>query len=682
MDSIVTVGDSDVTAQATTKRFSAPHPIARIHLIGSMRATSYLGDDILPRSKKARAILAFLCFAFGAKVPRARLASMLWDQVGDEQARTSFRKALSELTFAMGPFAAELILTGRATVRLNTNACWIDVLAMLESSYSESARDNLAVLCSGKMLEGLEDVSPAFGRWSREKGLTFTEKLRGSLDSVLSGQINQPGVGPEQVVCIAGRLLSFDPLHQGASSALMTALAELGETTQALHEFDRCREALMAALHVEPSAELNRTYESILTRPTPKVRPGAQPRLKSNADSHHIVSTRSRFRVGVLPFDAHESDRNLAFSLSYEVAAALARFRWFDVITPASVVDIPLASTMGHPQRQRLDYAVDGIVSRQDMGLEINVGLLDLLKSNEPVWSARFELASDELHRLNELVVGRIVASIDPVILLIEGQPKRKERYGATGLLLEAIPLIYSMRRTKFKRASRLIERALEIEPDSSMAFTWLAYWHLWHVGQCWTPDPAGTLSTVQNLCLKALELDSENSDAMGIYAHTLSWKRDFDSAVSLFDRALRVNPNLAYIWALSAPTYCYIGEPDNALKRLSRYLDLSPRDPYAGFFESFLTIANTFKRDYARAVVVGRRAVKANPGFINGYKPLVASLGHLGRAREAKPYIEKLLSLEPDFTIQKFCQNYPFKFSRDRENYVKGLLLAGIPEF
>jgi hypothetical protein len=35
----------------------AAHPIVRIHLLGPMRATSYLGEDVLPRARKARAIL-------------------------------------------------------------------------------------------------------------------------------------------------------------------------------------------------------------------------------------------------------------------------------------------------------------------------------------------------------------------------------------------------------------------------------------------------------------------------------------------------------------------------------------------------------------------------------------------------------------------------------------------------
>src|SRR5205085_2715120 len=99
-------------------RHGAGRPIVRIHLLGSMRATTYLGENILPRGKKARAILGCLCLASGQRVPRGRLASMLWDRVGDAQARTSFRQALRELTSALGPIADELITADRDTLTL------------------------------------------------------------------------------------------------------------------------------------------------------------------------------------------------------------------------------------------------------------------------------------------------------------------------------------------------------------------------------------------------------------------------------------------------------------------------------------------------------------------------------------------------------------------------------------
>ena len=153
-NAIVGAHTDSVTAQIA-RRVQRPTAcrIARIHLLGPMRATSYLGDDILPRGKKARAILAYLCLAAGAKVPRIRLARLLWDEASDELARGSLRHALLEVCAAMGPLAPELISTGRATIRLNADACWIDAGALLESSSPDSVRSDLALFCTGKLLE-------------------------------------------------------------------------------------------------------------------------------------------------------------------------------------------------------------------------------------------------------------------------------------------------------------------------------------------------------------------------------------------------------------------------------------------------------------------------------------------------------------------------------------------------
>ncbi len=83
-----------------------------------MRATSYLGDSVLPRGRKARAVLGSLCLAGGARVPRGRLATMLWDRVSDFQGRASFRQAFRELIVAFGPLADDLISADRETIRL------------------------------------------------------------------------------------------------------------------------------------------------------------------------------------------------------------------------------------------------------------------------------------------------------------------------------------------------------------------------------------------------------------------------------------------------------------------------------------------------------------------------------------------------------------------------------------
>src|SRR5689334_19860161 len=117
MSSTAVEGRSGTVTTVTSGRAYLPgRPIVRIHLLGTMRATSYLGDDVLARAKKARAALAYLCLTPGARVSRTRIAIMLWDRVSADQARTSFRQALCDLTAAMGPLAPELISTGQASV--------------------------------------------------------------------------------------------------------------------------------------------------------------------------------------------------------------------------------------------------------------------------------------------------------------------------------------------------------------------------------------------------------------------------------------------------------------------------------------------------------------------------------------------------------------------------------------
>src|SRR5437660_2684707 len=501
MSSTAVGGQSgSVTARISDRTYFPARLIVRIHLLGSMRATSYLGDDVLPRAKKARAALAYLCLTPGARVSRTRIATMLWDRVSADQARTSFRQALSVMTSAMGPLASELISTAQATVRLNTDLCWIDALALVKSPYSdESTRADLAVLCPGELLEAFEGVSESFGEWLANERLRFKERLAASLSAVLQ-QVDRGDFDPKQVATVARRLLSFEPTHQDAWNALIRALAKKGEREQALREYERCKQTLWGALRIKPLSETERLYESIRAQVPQTSMPSpvhVATDLNLNAtDVHRPLPHRHRLRVGVHSFREIDckNEKGLGLSLSHEIGAGLARFRWFDVISPTR----PSRNGDHHHESPNLDYVVDGTISGSGKQPQLAVRLLDLAGQAQPVWSERFDIALSHLHRLDELVTARIVARIDPVILHIEGQPKRRERYGATGLLLLAIPLTFSMERKPYEEAGRLIQQALALEPDNAMVEAWAAHWHLFYIGQGWAKDIDKTSEDVQ----------------------------------------------------------------------------------------------------------------------------------------------------------------------------------------
>ena len=653
-------------------------PLVRIHVLGPLRATTYLGKSILPRGRKTRAMLGYLCLSAGEQVARSRLSSLLWDRVPERQSRGSFRQALRELMAAMGPLAHELIHADLDSVSLDPRWCWIDAVAVLSSEPAppQSFRSDLASLCTGDLLEDLSGITSAFDQWLLAQRTRFSEQLRLLFDAELK-QISESDA-PDRRAALARRVIGFDGTHEGASRVLMRALADMGERAQAIREYERCRAALKMSLDVEPSSETRALYQAIKTFSGPASREGNDAVAPREELKPQPLLRSARLRVGVLPLrttGAAEVE-SLAFSLSREIGAGLARFRWFDVIAAS-----PTAVNGGAPGKA-LDYVVEGDLSGDEEKYRISVRLLDVTNEPRPVWSDRFELAGDALDQVNELMVGPVVARIDPAILFIEGQQQRPQRSGATGLVLQAMPLLYSMQRDKYEEAGRLITQAIEADPSNAKAAAWGAYWQVWHVGQGWSQDSRRALATARELALRAINIDPDNAEALGIYAHICAFlNKDFDSAITYFDRALRLNPNLAFIWALSAATYCYIGEPEQALQRLDRYRDLSPVDPYFRHWEYHYTMAHMFKGDYEKATTFGRRNVAANPEFVNAYKPLIAALGHLGRRDEATPYIEKLLALEPNFTVERFGQVYPFRKPEDRDRYMRGLALAGVPE-
>jgi DNA-binding SARP family transcriptional activator/TolB-like protein/Flp pilus assembly protein TadD len=653
-------------------------PLLRIHIIGEMRATTFLGDNVLPRGKKAQAILGCLCLAAGKPLRRGALAAMLWDRVPADQARASFRQAYRELTVPLGQLADEIFESDRETIRLNVDLCWIDALAVTAPA-QRAIRSDLAGHCKGDLLAKLDDASTSFGQWVVEERARFVEKLRSLLECEAEQDATESPA--RQRADIARRLIEVCPTYEGGWRVLMRALTDMKRPAEALDEYARCERTLAALLDVRPSAETRALHEAI--RASLRAEQGVInfvhiPPREAAAVAQIVPAGRSRLRVGVLPFRASGSlQGDDAAVLSHEVVTELQRFRWFDVISLAR------GEHSGAPQngdlihRNGLDFVIDGALAGARNVQRVDVRMLDMTQHAAPVWNDRIDLG--EAYRVDE-VTARIVARIDPVIVFI--QPKQREGQGATALLRRAVPLMYSMNRQKYEEAGVLLMRAIEEDPGNAKAAAWGAYWQVFHLGQGWAADQEKALATAERLARTAVENDPEDAEALGIYGHICSFlNKDFELAQSHFERSLRLNPNLGHVWALSAVTRCYVGEPDAALARMDRYRDLAPYDPFFSFFGGVYALAYLIKQDYERAAAVGRRMVDDHPAFSNAYKPLIAALGYLGRGEEAKRYVDRLLALEPNFTVAYFAKVYPFARDVDRQHYLQGLRLAGVPE-
>ncbi len=398
------------------------------------------------------------------------------------------------------------------------------------------------------------------------------------------------------------------------------------------------------------------------------------------------IAGSGRLRIAVSSFAANglERSENLAFALGQEFTAALGRWRQVDAIAAPSPNSARPASAVREHQFRRLrpDYLVDLTVLENAQRTEIDLRLLDLRSDAQAIWSTRLDLSSCDSGRIRALVATDVIGRIDPSVPPSEDGSKPRDRHATAGLLRRAIPLMSSMERNKFRQAGQLIKFALEIDPDDGEIATWAARWQHFNITLGYGQHSQREQVKVRDLALRAIKSNPSNAEALGMYAHCCAFfESEFDTALRYYDRSLRINSSLGFIWGLSSLTYCYIGEPRTALERLDHYCELAPFDPHMRAFEVSYAIAHLFNRDYERAASVGRRAVEMLPEFPNAYKPLLAALGHLGRREEAKPYLDKLLRLEPGFTVEKFGASYPIKKAHDRRRYIDGLRLAGVRE-
>jgi len=464
--------------------------------------------------------------------------------------------------------------------------------------------------------------------------------------------------------------------------------------------YDRCRAALAEMLDAAPSAETQRLLTEIrgpsgsrlpLRPPAPPPpEPEPEPEVVPVSRRAAHAGTRGGTHVGVMPLrliGIPEEDSHLALGMADEITTALSRFRWMFVVSSNSVARFAEAQHDESAIRRELglDFLLDGTIQRAGPRIRVSLRLLDLRSAEQVVWAQRFDRDAHDLLSLQDEIAAEVVAQIDPEILFIEAKriaARPPVDPTAYDLMLRALPLIGRMEHEPFMQAGKYLADAIQLEPDYAAAHAWYAYWHVFLVGQDWADHPSAMMERAGDLAERAIILDPFDARALTISGHVRAFlHRQLREAMTLHERALALNPNLAMAWALSAMTYAYSGEPDEAERRLRRYKTLSPLDPHAFIFDGFYGVIHLMRRDYESAVEVGRSVSQLNPSFSATYRPYLAALGHLRRDQEIAIVRRRFLSLEPDFTIERFLRTTPMERETDRQHFAEGLRLAGLRE-
>src|SRR5262245_48825969 len=249
-----------------------------LRLLGDFQARLGSGPPLRLRTRKTQALLAYLASPPGQAHSREKLASLLWGDQSQPQARSRLRGSLFVLRRVLGSATPPCLALGSETVALNIDAVDVDAVtfARLVEGGNPEALARAVDLYRGDFLEGFAFRGALFEDWLMDE----RERLRELAVEVLAKLLaHQRSAGPaEAVLQTALRLLAVDPLQESVHRTLMRLYAELGRRGAALRQYQLCVSVLQRELRVEPEAATRQLYQEILRHgPSERIPEGDSP---------------------------------------------------------------------------------------------------------------------------------------------------------------------------------------------------------------------------------------------------------------------------------------------------------------------------------------------------------------------------------------------------------------------
>lgn len=594
--------------------------------------------DLTPASRKVRALIGYLCIV-GKPVSRERLASLLWGDRGDEQARASLRQAIYELRSALG--GEHLLKVERDTIGVSEEVV-TDVATILVAAQSGNLRQLADVISEwrGDFFEDLPSIDPAFDAWLQSERVQVQESLiEAAADAVKAGMA-------EGAIDQARKVVNLLQQRDGTNEFVVRLglqLDRLAGDAVALHRrYERFRDLLKAELDVAPSLETQRLFKELtsITSTSPvaasplpsstRLEPiecedaavskfnSSQPFLHATPEPgrttcNALRPVRSRYwmglaaivlgavcvgvlawfgwkptretvaagpelRLAVLPFQslsAGPGSRQFSDGMSADIRDALRR-RQIPVISPPSTLNDGNASA---PKALSATHVLSGSVERTGQRIRVITQLMNI-QDNRVIWNRVYEGALTRTPTLRQDLAQQIA--------------------GAVGRLLSVGPLAtaphvspaafehYSRGRALFRRRNLIgsvaeLEAATRLAPGFADAWSTLAAVR-WFLAASTSKEQKGRyelsmVSAVRSPAQRALALNPNNGEAIGVLAMLLPATK-LQEIDRQLERALRLEPHNTQLLAWHGEFLMFVGRNHEALDELTRAYELDRDTP------------------------------------------------------------------------------------------------------
>ena len=385
--------------------------------------------------------------------------------------------------------------------------------------------------------------------------------------------------------------------------------------------------------------------------------------------------------IAVLPFENMSGDPEQEFfvdGLTEDLLTELSRRHELFVISRNSsfvykgqAVNLrEVGETLG------AQFIVEGSVRKAGNRLRVTVQLIDS-QNDAHIWAERYDRDLDDIFAIQDEVTSAVVATLPGRIEASQQEGltrKTPSSFAAYECVLAAKVLHHRSTREDNVEATKLIDRAIEMDPDYAHAHAWSGCIRGQAWGYGWCDDPEDMLAQCEAAIHKAASLDDNDADVHRLMAAVAILRNKLARARYHQERALSLNPNYDLVVVQMGELLTWSGRPKEGAEWIEKAMRLNPHHPAR--FWSHLGRARFAAKQYEQAIDDFAHLPMLD-AVQNAY--LAACHGWLGNAEEAKKHADAVYSAQPDFKIENLIPTLHYAEDADLQHFVQGMKKAGL---
>lgn len=391
--------------------------------------------------------------------------------------------------------------------------------------------------------------------------------------------------------------------------------------------------------------------------------------------------------IAVIPFanmSGEKAQDYFAAGMTEYLITDLSRLKGLVVISRNSVfsfdsesVDIKQVS-----QTLKVRYVLTGSVLKNKDVLRVAVQLTDA-SNGVQLWANRYDGKLDELFTLQDDISRQITAALFSRVTFNEqelGSHNYTNNPAAHDYYIRGNALYTSITKEANSLAREMFNKALALDPKLASAHSAIALTYVDDYRRKWSRDPSRSVELALASANRAIKIDKDAAVAHWVLAYTyLYGRKQPHKAVDAAQQALRLFPNYADAYAVTASAYSFIGRSLDAIRVNRQAMRLNPTSSFV--YSANLGRDYYFLGQYDRAIESLKMAIFRNENYLNAHLYLAATYARIGQIDDAEWEVEKIIQLDPAFSLKYWAGTQPYTEAERLQRMVLDLRKAGIPE-